>query len=135
MLPQIKQKSLLNNPTAHDPILSTRPKGRSHSRSTFNQKKYCILEKNFRYRKSEIDLIVRQNNLVIAVEIKTRSSSFFGAPASFLKYKQQQRIVEALDYYIRQNNLEVEVRFDTISIVKTKEGFEVEHIENAFYHF
>ena len=93
MLPQIKQKSLLNNPTAHDPILSTRPKGRSHSRSTFNQKKYCILEKNFRYRKAEIDLIVRQNNLVVAVEIKTRSSSFFGAPASFLKYKQQQRIV------------------------------------------
>ena len=78
MLPQIKQKSLLNKPTAHDPILSTRPKGRSHSRSTFNQKKYCILEKNFRYRKAEIDLVVRQNNLVVAVEIKQDQARFLG---------------------------------------------------------
>ena len=49
-------------------------KGEAIAAAHLIKKKYCILEKNFRYRKAEIDLIVRKNNLVIAVEIKTRSS-------------------------------------------------------------
>ncbi len=68
-------------------------KGEAIAAAHLIKKNTVFLKKNFRYRKAEIDLIVRQNNLVVDVEIKTRSSSFFGAPASFLKYKQQQRIV------------------------------------------
>tara|TARA_Y100000385_G_scaffold232256_1_gene244661 strand:- start:177 stop:485 length:309 start_codon:yes stop_codon:yes gene_type:complete len=84
------------------------------------QNNYKILEKNYRYRKAEVDLIVQKNKTLIAVEIKTRSSDFFGNPALFLKTKQQQRIVEAINYYVKHNNLDVEVRFDVISIVKKK---------------
>ena len=96
---------------------------------------YKILEKNYRYRKAEVDLIVQKNKTLIAVEIKTRSSDFFGNPALFLKTKQQQRIVEAINYYVKHNNLDVEVRFDVISIVKKKGRFEIQHLKNAFYHF
>ncbi|MGB1371024.1 MAG: YraN family protein [Flavobacteriaceae bacterium] len=78
---------------------------------------------------------MQKNNTLIAVEIKTRSIDFFGHPALFLKPKQQQCIVEAVNYYVQQNNLDVEVRFDVIGIVKKKGRFEIQHLKNAFYHF
>lgn len=109
--------------------------GESEAAQFLVKKNYTILEKNYRYGKAELDLIVRQNNVLVAVEIKTRSSRYFGAPASFLKSKQQQRIVQAIDHYIKQNNLDIEVRFDVISILKKGRNFEIQHIENAFYHF
>ena len=110
-------------------------KGEAEAARFLVQKNYNILEKNYRYRKAEVDLIVQKNNTLIAVEIKTRSTAFFGNPALFLKPKQQQRIVEAVNYYVQQNNLDVEVRFDVISIVKKKGIFDVQHIKNAYYHF
>ena len=110
-------------------------KGESEAAAFLTKKKYVILEKNFRFRKAEVDLIVKKNNILIAVEIKTRSSAFFGSPALFLKPKQQRRIVEAVDYYVQQNNLNMEVRFDVISIVRNKGSLDIQHIKNAFYHF
>lgn len=110
-------------------------KGEAEAARFLTQNNYKILEKNYRYRKAEVDLIVQKNKTLIAVEIKTRSSDFFGNPALFLKTKQQQRIVEAINYYVKHNNLDVEVRFDVISIVKNKGGFEIQHLKNAFYHF
>lgn len=110
-------------------------KGEAEAARFLTQNNYTILEKNYRYRKAEVDLIVQKNNTLIAVEIKTRSTDFFGHPALFLKPKQQQRIVEAINYYVQQNNLDVEVRFDVISVVKKKGSFEIQHLKNAFYHF
>jgi len=43
--------------------------------------------------------------------------------------------VKAVDEYVTTNNLDVEVRFDIIAIVKEGNGFKIEHLENAFYHF
>ena len=110
-------------------------KGEAEATRFLIQNNYSILEKNYRYRKAEVDLIVQKNNTLIAVEIKTRSTDFFGHPVLFLKPKQQQRIVEAVNYYVQQNNLDVEVRFDVIGIVKKKGRFEIQHLKNAFYHF
>lgn len=99
------------------------------------QNGHQILEQNYRYLKAEVDVIALKKNCLIAVEIKTRSSDFFGAPESFLKPKQQQRIVTAIDYFVKQNNLNVEVRFDVISVLKKGGNFQIKHIKNAFYHF
>ena len=81
-----------------------------------------------------MDIIALKDNLLIAVEIKTRSTGFFGAPQTFLK-QQQQRILEAIDFYVKENQLEVEVRFDIVSVIKVGNGFEIKHLKNAFYHF
>ena len=72
---------------------------------------------------------------MVAVEVKTRSSIDFGATEEFLKPAQIQRIVKTVDYFVASKNLEVEVRFDIIAIVLTKQEPQIEHIENAFYHF
>ncbi|MBQ0740568.1 YraN family protein, partial [Aquimarina celericrescens] len=51
-------------------------------------KGYDILEKNYRYLKSEIDIIAQKDAIVVAVEVKTRSTPEFGNPQDFVKPKQ-----------------------------------------------
>lgn len=102
----------------------------------FLQKKgYSILEKNYRYRKAEVDIIARKDDVVVVVEVKTRSTSDFGNPQDFVKPKQIQLLVKAVNYYVITNDLDVEVRFDIVAIIKNKLGTRIEHLEDAFYHF
>ena len=59
-----------------------------------------LKQKNYRHRKAEVDIIALKDNLLIAVEIKTRSTRFFGAPETFLKRQKQQHIAEAIDFFM-----------------------------------
>lgn len=96
---------------------------------------YEILERNCRFAKAEVDIIAKKESLLAIIEVKTRSTNDFGNPEEFVKPKQIQRLVNAVDTYIIENELEVEARFDIISIVKNGKNFHVEHLQNAFYHF
>ena len=96
---------------------------------------YEIVERNYRFDRAEVDIIARKEAVLAIIEVKTRSTIDFGNPQDFVKPKQIQRLVKAVDDYVVENELEVEVRFDIIAIVKEKKGFSVEHLENAFYHF
>ena len=98
-------------------------------------KGYRILAQNFRYLKAEVDIIAQKDNYLVAVEVKTRSSIAFGTPEEFLKPAQSQRIIKAVDYFVTSKDLNVEVRFDIIAIVLSTKKPQIEHIENAFYHF
>ncbi|WP_223551933.1 MULTISPECIES: YraN family protein [Aestuariivivens] len=99
------------------------------------KKGYEIVERNFRFEKAEVDIIAQYNDTLAIVEVKTRSSADFGNPQDFVKPKQIKNLVKAVDEYVTVNDLDVEVRFDIIAIVKNGKSFEVEHLENAFYHF
>jgi len=90
------------------------------------------LEQNYRYRKAEIDIIARKDNFIIIVEVKARSSSYFGAPESFVNRKKIQLLVMAIDAYIQKNDLDVEVRLDIISYLVENAKWTREHIENCF---
>lgn len=96
---------------------------------------YIVLEKNYRYLKAEIDIIAQKKDTIVVVEVKTRSTPDFGDPQDFVKPKQIQLLVKAIDYYIIENDLDVEIRFDIIAIIKNKQGIKIEHLEDAFYHF
>ena len=96
---------------------------------------YDILECNYRFEKAEVDIIAKKNQTLAVIEVKTRSTTDFGNPQDFVKPKQIQRLVKAVNEYITTNNLDVEVRFDIIAIIKQGSSFEIEHLENAFYHF
>ncbi len=99
------------------------------------KKGYDILEKNYRYLKSEIDIIAQKGDTIMVVEVKTRSTPEFGNPQDFVKPKQIQSLVKAIDHYVTENELDVEVRFDIVAIIKNKQGTTIEHLEDAFYHF
>lgn len=99
------------------------------------KKGYEILERNYTFQKAEVDIIAQKEDILAVVEVKTRSTNVFGNPQDFLKPKQIQRIVKAVDNYVTSNQLDVEVRFDIIAIVKQGNQFDIEHLENAYYHF
>ena len=96
---------------------------------------YTIVERNYRYEKAEVDIIAQKENVLAIVEVKTRSTLDFGNPQDFVKPKQIKNLVKAVDHYVIENDLDVEVRFDIIAIVKEKGNYIIEHLENAFYHF
>ncbi|WNH08518.1 YraN family protein [Thalassobellus suaedae] len=96
---------------------------------------YQIIERNYRFEKAEVDIIAKKNDILAVIEVKTRSTVDFGNPQDFVKPKQIQRLVKAVDDYVSVNDLDVEVRFDIIAIVKAGGTFNIEHLENAFYHF
>ncbi len=98
-------------------------------------KGYTIVQRNYRFQKAEVDIIAKKEDTLAIIEVKTRSTSDFGNPQDFVKSKQIQRLVKAVDEYVTVNNLDVEVRFDIIAITKQENGFNIEHLENAFYHF
>ncbi|MEN3323926.1 YraN family protein [Mariniflexile soesokkakense] len=96
---------------------------------------YEIIERNYRFEKAEVDIIAQKDTILAIVEVKTRSNVDFGNPQDFVKPGQIQRLVKAVDEYVTVNGLNVEVRFDIIAIVKEGKAFNIEHLENAFYHF
>ncbi len=110
-------------------------KGEKLAAAFLQKKGYTILERNYRYHKAEVDLIIQKGELLCAVEVKTRSTPDFGNPQDFVKPAQIKRLVSALDHYITENELEVEARFDVVGIIKNKLGTRIEHLEDAFFHF
>ena len=99
------------------------------------KKGYKIVTRNFRYQKAEVDIIARKGNILAVIEVKTRSTPDFGNPQDFVKGRQIQRLVKAVDYFVNEHQLNVEVRFDIIAIIKNKAGTKIEHLENAFLYF
>lgn len=97
------------------------------------EKGYTILYRNWRYQKNEVDIIASKDNLLVFVEVKTRSSLDFGLPQEFVKSSQIKRLIYAANAFIEQLNSSQEVRFDIIAIIKREKNYEIEHIEEAFF--
>ena len=110
-------------------------KGENQAVIYLQKKGYDIVKTNFVFQKAEIDIIARIENVLAIVEVKTRSSINFGLPQDFVKPKKIQLLVKAVNEYMIVNDLDLEVRFDIIAIHKNGSNFEIEHIEDAFYHF
>lgn len=96
-------------------------------------KGYFIRHRNWRLGKRELDIVAEKDNLIVVVEVKTRSTSYYGDPSDAVDDMKIRNIVSAADVYLRRFSLDNPVRFDIITIVGTLEHFVVEHIEEAFY--
>ena len=96
---------------------------------------YTILETNWVFQKAEIDILAQKDTTLAVVEVKTRSSIDFGLPQDFVKPKKIQLLVKAVNAYIIENDLDLEVRFDIIAINKKGQDFVIEHLTDAFFHF
>lgn len=93
---------------------------------------YKILERNYRTRVGEIDLIALDRGEVVFVEVKTRTSNAYGAPELAVNPQKQRRMIKAALGYIKYKKLhQVPCRFDVVAIsAATEQG--VELIQNAF---
>ena len=96
---------------------------------------YKILERNYRYIKAEVDIIAQKADVLAIVEVKTRSTDHFGNPQDFVNPKKIKLLLSAIDHYVIQRDLDLEVRFDIIAIIYQKNNIKIEHLEDAFLHF
>ena len=110
-------------------------KGEDLSVEYLQKNGYEILETNYVFQKAEIDIIAKKNNVLAVIEVKTRSSLDFGLPQDFVKPKKIQLLVKAVNEYVIANDLDVEVRFDIIAVHRDGKKFNIEHLEDAFFHF
>ncbi len=71
--------------------------------------------------------------MLVIVEVKTRQSVFFGEPEEAVTKKKQKFLVRAAETYIMQRNIDLETRFDIVSVVISNGQVMINHIEEAFY--
>lgn len=109
--------------------------GENDAAAYLKQEGYQILETNWTWQKAEVDIIAMKKNVLVVVEVKTRSTIEHGLPQEFVRPKQIQRLVKAINQYIISHNLDITVRFDIIAIHKKGVQAEITHLIDAFYHF
>lgn len=94
------------------------------------KKGYEIIARNYRYKRGEIDIVARLADCMMFVEVKTRTSTDFGEPESFVTPRQQEIIIATANEFIFQRHWQQSIRFDIIAIVP---DVEIQHFEDAFY--
>lgn len=109
-------------------------KGEEIATEFIRKKGYTVLETNWRHRKAEIDIIAKVDEVLIFIEVKSRSSDLFGRPESFVDATKQQLIADAASVYMEEVGHEWEVRFDIISVLFHNEAYQsVDHFKDAFF--
>jgi putative endonuclease len=108
--------------------------GETASAKLLEDKGYTILERNWRWKKQEIDIIALKNGVLVFAEVKTRATREYGDPGSFVSGKQKTGIIKAANFYITEvNPIHNDVRFDIFSVFDYNIGMDIDHIEEAFY--
>lgn len=94
---------------------------------------YQILEKNWYHGHLELDIVARDGNELVIVEVKSRNGIRYEHPSEAITNTKIKRVVEAADAYINEKELNLETRFDVITIIFFGYDFELEHFKDAFY--
>jgi putative endonuclease len=93
-----------------------------------------ILATNWRHRRLEVDIIAKDADTLVFIEVKTRSYDFFGRPEEFVTPAKERRLSTAAAAYMEQTGHDWAMRFDVVSLLKEKNGaFKLEHIRDAFF--
>lgn len=93
---------------------------------------YKVVIQNWIMNRHEIDIIAEDDEYIVFVEVKTRTSRQWGNPEDFIGRAKIKRIVEAADLYLQLHDIDKPARFDIISSVWNGQTFEIEHIDDAF---
>lgn len=95
---------------------------------------YAVLDRNWRCRHGELDVVAIRGGVVVFVEVKCRRSSAFGVPAAAVTSAKIERLRAAAALWLAERDLaEAEVRFDVVAVVRPLRGAAVvEHVEGAF---
>ncbi|MCI5160391.1 MAG: YraN family protein, partial [Candidatus Electrothrix sp. AUS1_2] len=91
---------------------------------------YTILERNYRLRTGEVDIIARDKEYLVFIEVKTRRSATFGSPFEAVDARKQQQILKIASAYI--GGKDIPVRFDVVAVHLSGREIRVEVLKNAF---
>lgn len=96
-------------------------------------KGYEVLDRNWRSGHKELDLVARQGDTLVVVEVKTRRNAEYGDAQDAVDDRKIRRIVSAADAYVRLKRIDLDVRFDIVTITGENGTNSIEHIEEAFF--
>ncbi len=108
-------------------------KGEEIAVSYLKKNAYSIRATNWRYGKKEIDIVAEKDDILVIIEVKTRRSTLFGEPEQFVSKAKRKNLINAANAYINRNDIDLEVRFDIISIISNEKTTQLNHIDDAFY--
>lgn len=89
---------------------------------------YKIIEKNFKVKFGEIDIIARKKREIIFIEVKTRTNDNFGYPEEAVNKTKLKKIEKVALFYLNSKKINLSYRFEVLSILKDKEKFKFEII-------
>lgn len=109
--------------------------GENYACKYLHKKGYKIIEQNYATKYGEIDIIAEYGDLLVFVEVKTRSENYMVQPALAVTKSKQTKIIKSAFCYIKSHKNIKQPRFDVIEIViknNLKKSILINHIENAF---
>jgi putative endonuclease len=108
-------------------------KGEDLATHFLKKKGYKILIRNYRFKKLEIDIIAQNKGELIIVEVKTRASRYLAGPEDTVSKSKQRSIITAANQYIEENEIDLETRFDIVSVILNQNETSIDHLIDAFY--
>ncbi len=108
-------------------------KGEEIAAEYLTDKGYEILAYNWQFKHKEIDIIARDGDYLVIVEVKTRSSDGWENPREAVTNKKIRFLIDAAEEYIMKNDVMMETRFDIVTLIPSGDSWEIEHIKEAFY--
>ncbi len=116
--------------SAHD----TGKEGERIARTYLESQGYVIEEQNWRKGRAEIDIIAKEGDILVFVEVKTRSSEDFGRPELFISPRQAELLAAGAAAYMESIDYDWEIRFDVISIILSPNGsYELNHLKDTYF--
>ncbi len=109
--------------------------GEKYAQQYLRGRGFEILDTNWRYGKAELDIVALKNGRLHIVEVKTRTSDYFGLPQDFVNKKKIKLLVEAANAYCEAKNLDFEIQFDIVSVLMRHNRPEIDYLPNAFIWF
>lgn len=107
--------------------------GEAAAAAWYEHRGYVVVERNWRCRDGEIDLVLERERHLVICEVKTRSSDRFGSAAAAVDWRKQATIRRVTANYLRQRHVGPHgIRFDVAVVTPASEGFSVRVIESAF---
>ena len=94
---------------------------------------YEILETNYRASYAEVDIVAKDGNQIVFIEVKTRTYDYYGQPEEFVTRRKQQLMSFAAAIYCEDINHEGEIRFDIMAIILQGNMRNVKHMKDAFF--
>ncbi len=106
--------------------------GEQYACKFLSKKRYKILSRNFQTRFGEIDIVCRDKNNIVFVEVKTRGQQHIASGREAVTYSKQGKIIKAAVQYLQQNPSTLQPRFDVVEVTEDGGKYSAEHIINAF---
>ena len=96
------------------------------------KKGYEILERDWKSGHHDLDIIARDEDTLVIIEVKTRRNRLFGDPEEAIDYKKRMSLQSAINHYVKSHRTGRDIRFDIISIVGTLGSTpEIDHIKDV----